>query len=256
MYMQFGCSASELSIHVSDQPVAPSSGSVVELDRLTLGLEQVSAWYGQVVPTTMSPLVERLDLLGVVGPVLADVLVLLLQQLDRRVELLLVELVRIGDSQIRLVRAQVQRRVGDVDRVVVRGDLAAELVAALSKTTSHDVGAGLTSSGCTSSTFAATVVRDPVVDAVERVVRLVLQRVGDVVVVRRSGRCSPAARRRPRTGDRWRRPTRTRRRSCPVRISCTISSEVLPILMLTWQPVSFSKSVTQSTFGSDEPSST
>ena len=42
----------------------------------------------------------------------------------------------------------------------------------------------------------------------------------------------------------------------PVRISCTISSEVLPILTLTWQPVSFSKSVTQSTFGSVDPSST
>ena len=42
----------------------------------------------------------------------------------------------------------------------------------------------------------------------------------------------------------------------PVRISVTISSEVLPIFTLTWQPVSFSKSDTQSTFGSVEPSST
>jgi len=42
----------------------------------------------------------------------------------------------------------------------------------------------------------------------------------------------------------------------PERISVTISSEVLPILTLTWQPVSFSKSDTQSTFGSVEPSST
>ncbi len=42
----------------------------------------------------------------------------------------------------------------------------------------------------------------------------------------------------------------------PVRISVTISSEVLPIFTLTLQPVSFSKSVTQSTFGSVEPSST
>ena len=42
----------------------------------------------------------------------------------------------------------------------------------------------------------------------------------------------------------------------PVRISVTISSEVLPIFTLTWQPVCFSKSVTQSTFGSVEPSST
>ena len=42
----------------------------------------------------------------------------------------------------------------------------------------------------------------------------------------------------------------------PVRISVTISSDVLPSFTLTWQPVSFSKSVTQSTFGSVEPSST
>ena len=42
----------------------------------------------------------------------------------------------------------------------------------------------------------------------------------------------------------------------PVRISVTISSDVLPTLVLTWQPVSFSKSVTQSTFGSVLPSST
>src|SRR3954451_7388008 len=39
-------------------------------------------------------------------------------------------------------------------------------------------------------------------------------------------------------------------------MSVTISSEVLPTLTLTWQPVCFSKSETQSTFGSVEPSST
>ena len=41
----------------------------------------------------------------------------------------------------------------------------------------------------------------------------------------------------------------------PVRINWTISSEVLPTLMLTLQPVSFSKGCTQSTFGSLDPSS-
>ena len=41
----------------------------------------------------------------------------------------------------------------------------------------------------------------------------------------------------------------------PVRINVTISSDVLPILTLTWQPVCFSNGVTQSTFGSVEPSS-
>ena len=42
----------------------------------------------------------------------------------------------------------------------------------------------------------------------------------------------------------------------PVRIRVTISSEVLPTFTFTWQPVSFSNGVTQSTFGSVEPSST
>jgi hypothetical protein len=43
---------------------------------------------------------------------------------------------------------------------------------------------------------------------------------------------------------------------CPVRMSVTISSDVLPSFTLTWQPVSCSKSVTQSTFASVDPSST
>jgi hypothetical protein len=41
----------------------------------------------------------------------------------------------------------------------------------------------------------------------------------------------------------------------PVRISVTISSEVVPTFAFTWQPVFFSKSVTQSTLGSVVPSS-
>ena len=43
---------------------------------------------------------------------------------------------------------------------------------------------------------------------------------------------------------------------CPVRMSCTASSEVPNVLTVTLQPDSFSKSVTQSTFGSLLPSST
>src|SRR5436853_7535536 len=42
---------------------------------------------------------------------------------------------------------------------------------------------------------------------------------------------------------------------CPVRISVTISSEVLATLTFVWQPVAFSNGLTQSTFGSVEPSS-
>ena len=38
-------------------------------------------------------------------------------------------------------------------------------------------------------------------------------------------------------------------------MSWTISSEVLPIFTLTWQPVSFSNGVTQSVSASLEPSS-
>src|SRR5689334_12213235 len=37
---------------------------------------------------------------------------------------------------------------------------------------------------------------------------------------------------------------------CPVRINCTISSDVLPIFTLTWQPVCFWNGCTQSTLGS------
>ena len=53
-YMQLGCSASELIIHVSDHPVAPSSGRTTSsgspsaLSRLTITC--------QVVPTDESPL--------------------------------------------------------------------------------------------------------------------------------------------------------------------------------------------------------
>ena len=41
----------------------------------------------------------------------------------------------------------------------------------------------------------------------------------------------------------------------PVFIKVTISSDVLAVFVLTWQPVFFSNGVTQSTFGSVEPSS-
>ena len=47
--------ASELIIHVSDQPVAPSSGTV-DFDRLALGLEEQLTDTCQVVPTVVSPL--------------------------------------------------------------------------------------------------------------------------------------------------------------------------------------------------------
>ena len=124
--MQFGCAASELIIHVSDQPVAPSFGHEAGLgrrfDRLLLGLQREQL----VLPRRSHDAVavrERLDLLGGIGPVLADVRLLLLEQVDSGLELLVVELVRIVDAEIRLVRLQVHRGVRDVDRIVVDADL-------------------------------------------------------------------------------------------------------------------------------------
>src|ERR1700754_314627 len=54
MYMQFGCLAFELIIQVSDQPVAPSLGSVVWT--LTLSASSRFAITCHVVPSTEFPL--------------------------------------------------------------------------------------------------------------------------------------------------------------------------------------------------------
>ena len=54
MYMQFGCLALDEIIQVSDQPVAPSLGSVVLTG--TLSASSRFAMTCQVVPTTESPL--------------------------------------------------------------------------------------------------------------------------------------------------------------------------------------------------------
>ena len=67
---------------------------------------------------------ERGPAVGVVVPVELDELPLILKQRDRRVELLLVQLVRILDPEVRLRMLQVERRVGDLDRVVRDRDLA------------------------------------------------------------------------------------------------------------------------------------
>ena len=54
MYMQFGCLALDAIIHVSDQPVAPSFGSVVLIG--TLSASSRFAMTCHVVPTAESPL--------------------------------------------------------------------------------------------------------------------------------------------------------------------------------------------------------
>ena len=86
MYMQFGCLALDEIIQVSDQPVEPSVGQD-RLDLVLVGREEV----GDDLPGRADvelPFANAALLLGVVGPVLADVLALLLEQVDRRVELL------------------------------------------------------------------------------------------------------------------------------------------------------------------------
>ena len=88
MYMQLGCSASW-----RDHPgVRPAGRSLVGLDDPAtagrLGLQEV-AMNCHVVPTTTSPAV-RGDLVGVGAPVLAPVVALCLEQVDGRLELLLV----------------------------------------------------------------------------------------------------------------------------------------------------------------------
>jgi hypothetical protein len=55
-------------------------------------------------------------LFQVIGPVLADVALLLLEQRYGCLELLLVERVRIGDPEVRLRLREVQSGIGDVDR--------------------------------------------------------------------------------------------------------------------------------------------
>src|SRR4026207_2105128 len=55
--MQFGWAAFDEIIHVSDQPVEPSLGKMAFTG--TLAASRTPAWYCQVVPTTMSPLVNE-----------------------------------------------------------------------------------------------------------------------------------------------------------------------------------------------------
>ncbi len=187
--MQFGCAADELIIQVSDHPVAPSLGHEAltrgaDRHRLAGGLElEVLVLPGR--PDLVVTVRVRLDLLGGVGPVLADVRPLLLQQVDRGVELLVVQLVRVVDPEIGLVRLQVDGGVGDVDRVVVGRDLALVL-GRLLRIQDHRPGLRRRADvvGVPHQQVRPATVRDPVMGAVERVVRLVLEVGEDRLVVR------------------------------------------------------------------------
>ena len=182
MYMQFGFLALDEIIQVSDHPVAPSFGSTVLIG--TLSASSRFAITCQVVPIGRVAVRERRLLLRVVRPVLADVLALLLEQVDRGLELLVVELVDVVDPEVGLGRLQVHRRVGDVDRVVVGRDLA--LVGRLPgrRPRPSESGACLILSERHISRFAPRPCGMPYGCAVDRVPRLVLQRREDVRVVR------------------------------------------------------------------------
>ena len=112
-----------------DHPVVrPRGGTFLRDDRVHLGgcrvrLHTVGGDLPRG-PEDQAGLREALLLLQVVTPVLADVRLLLLEQRDRGSELRVVERVRVGDLQLGLRLGEVQRSVRDVDRRVVRGDLA------------------------------------------------------------------------------------------------------------------------------------
>ena len=100
MSMQFGCCAFAI-IQVSDQPVEPSSG------RTRLRPASVGAWSRFACTARWCPGRRRRlctgDLVGVQRPVGRTVGRLGLEQVDRCGELRLVELVRVGDPELRLL---------------------------------------------------------------------------------------------------------------------------------------------------------
>ncbi len=102
---------------VSAQPVAPSFGKT-ECDRLALALQQVDLERPRA-RRDHALVLEVVDLDEGVVPVAADELALLAQQVEGGLVLVLVELVRALDAEFRLVRHQVERRIGDMDRAVI-----------------------------------------------------------------------------------------------------------------------------------------
>ena len=124
---------------------------------------------------------ERGLLGGVVEPVLLDVRALCFKKVDRRCKLRFVERVGVCDAQLRPSVHQLNRRVGDVDgRVVNREPLRRVGVEHFLIPARLVFGRVLVPH----QLVGAAAVRDAVVDAIKRVVRLVLQRRVDVGVVR------------------------------------------------------------------------
>ena len=118
-----------LSLGVDHPRVRPAGRTLDGLDRLhrhgRVSARQLQVHVRPRRPDHAVGVRVRRDLsCGRPGPVLAHVRRLRLQQLHRGVELLLVQLVRVLDSEIGLRRLQPERGVGDEDRVVVDRDLA------------------------------------------------------------------------------------------------------------------------------------
>ena len=85
---------------MSSQPVAPSFG--IRSSTGTLAAFSVFVWYGQDAPIVASPFLNRLISSEASPQYFLIERPLLLQQADRRVELLLVQLVGILDPERRL----------------------------------------------------------------------------------------------------------------------------------------------------------
>ena len=171
-----------MSLH----PVEPSFGTTVSSVR-TVGRRQVLDDLPRRAEHRRT-LLERALGLRVVVPVLADDRVLILQQRDRRIELLLVQRVRILDTEIGLRSLQVQRRVGDVDRCVVRGDLA-RVRRCLVEHHAPRIGRRRDDIGVPHQIVGTPAVRDAVVLPVARVVLLLLEERREVGVVLDERRC-------------------------------------------------------------------
>ncbi len=107
---------------VSAQPVAPSLGTVLAIGcfsdwrRLT--------WNGHERGGDEALVLEVVHLDEGVVPVAADDLPLAAQQLERRLVLVLVQLIGVLDAEFGLVGLEVERGVGDVDRPVEGLDAA------------------------------------------------------------------------------------------------------------------------------------
>ena len=166
---------------MSDQPVAPSSGLMASTS--TPAAWRVPVMICQVVPSDRVAVGEGVDLLRVVAPVLADRRLLLLEQVDCRRELGLIERVRVGDAEVWLCGHQHDRRIGDVDGCVVDRVLAG-IRSARIEHVGPVGGRWVDLILAPHQEVGAAAVGDAVVDAVERVVRLVLEIGEDLCVAR------------------------------------------------------------------------